>query len=225
MAPRKRRNVAVLTADIIHSTHYSPQRRRQVDQVLLRSFNEVIRKYPNAVHTRLAFRITAGDEFQCVFLEVPKTLEILTYLRSLAATSGVKPIIAFRAAIGVGEISVSGKSNPYEEDGQAFARSRRGLEELSKRRHSLTKIVTGQPELDSLANVILILLDRLQKNWTVPQWEAVKWSLLGFTREQISKKLKVAHQNVTKRLGAAGWQQFKEATEFLGQLLHKAAQS
>lgn len=224
VAPRKRKNVAVLTADIIHSTHYSPRRRRQIDQVLRKSFNEVIRKHPKAVHTRLAFRITAGDEFQCVFLDVPKTLEILTYLRALAATSGVKPIITFRASIGVGEISVSGKSNPYEEDGQAFVRSRRGLEELSKRRQSLTKIVTGQPELDRLANVVLILLDRLQENWTVPQWEAVKWSLLGFTREQISKKLKVAHQNVTKRLTAAGWRQFKEASEFLSELLNKAAQ-
>ena len=111
------------TADIIHSTHYSPRRRRQIDQVLRKSFNEVIRKYPKTVHTRLAFRITAGDEFQCVFLDVPKTLEILTYLRALAATSGVKPIITFRASIGVGEISVSGKSSPYEEDGQAFVRS------------------------------------------------------------------------------------------------------
>ncbi len=144
MARRQNRNVSVLTADIIHSTHYSPRHRRQVDQVLRRSFSEVIRKFPNAVHTPLAFRITAGDEFQCVFLDVPKTFDILTYLRASAATSKVRPIISFRASIGVGEISVSGKSNPYEEDGRAFVRSRRGLEELTKRRQSFTKIITGQ---------------------------------------------------------------------------------
>jgi hypothetical protein len=224
--PRRRtRNVSVLTADIIHSTHYSSRHRRQVDQVLRRSFKEVARKFPNTVHTPLAFRITAGDEFQCVFLEVPKTFDILTYLRASAATSKVRPIISFRASIGVGEISVSGKADPYEEDGQAFVRSRRGLEQLNRPRQSLTKIVTGQPELDRLADVILLLLDRLQKSWTVPQWEAIKWSLLGLTREEISKKLNVAHQNVTKRLLAAGWQQFREASELLREILTKAAQS
>ncbi len=59
----------------------------------------------------------------------------------------------------------------------------------------------------------------------MPQWEAIKWILLGLTREEISKKLNVAHQNVTKRLLAAGWQQFKEASELLRELLANAAQS
>lgn len=222
---RKNRNVSVLTADIIHSTHYSLQHRRQIDQVLRKSFDEVTRRFPNAVHTRLAFRITAGDEFQCVFLDIPKTFDILTYLRASVAISKVRPIISFRASIGVGEISVSGKSNPYEEDGPAFVLSRRGLEDLANRRQNLTKMVTGKPELDRYADVILLLLDRLQKNWTVPQWEAIKWSLQGLTREEISKKLNVAHQNVTKRLLAAGWQQFKEASELLREILIQGAKS
>jgi hypothetical protein len=92
--------------------------------------------YPKAVHTRLAFRITAGDEFQCVFSDIAKTFEILTYLRATLATSGLEPIVRFRASIGVGEISVAGKSSPYEEDGEAFAQARRGLEQLEKGRHN-----------------------------------------------------------------------------------------
>jgi hypothetical protein len=120
---------------------------------------------------------------------------------------------------------VSGKRSPYEEDGRAFVLSRKGLQELSKRRQSITKIVSGQPELDRIADVILHLLDRLQKGWTLPQWEAIKWSLLGLTREEIAKKLHVAHQNVTKRLIAAGWQQFKEASELLSEILRKVEKS
>ena len=46
-----------------------------------------------------------------------------------------------------------------------------------------------------------------------------------FSGEEISKKLNVAHQNVTKRLLAAGWQQFKEASELLREILAKAAES
>ena len=224
MARKKNQRVAVLTADIVRSRSYSPRERRQIDSLLLKSFNEVIRQYPKAVHTRLAFRITAGDEFQCVFTDIPESFNILTYLRATVAASELRPVISFRASIGIGEISVTGKSSPYEEDGEAFALSRQGLEQLGEGRHTRwTKIITGRPELDRTIDVVLLLLDHLQQQWTVPQWQAVRWSLLGLTREQISKKLKVAHQNVTKRLSAAGWQAFKVASKFLAELAAQAA--
>lgn len=221
---KKKHQVAVLTADIIQSTLYSRLERQRLNRALLKAFDEVVRRYPKAVHTRLAFRITAGDEFQCVFSDIAKTFDILTYLRATLATSGLEPVVRFRASIGVGEISVAGRSSSYEEDGEAFVRSRRGLEQLEKGRHSRwTKIVTGQPEIDLTADVVLNLLDYLQQGWTVPQWEAVRWSLLELTREEISKKLKVRHQSVSKRLSAAGWHQFRVAAKFLGDLLSRAS--
>jgi hypothetical protein len=224
VAPKKKHQVAVLTADIIQSTRYSRLDRQRLNRALLKAFDEVVRRYPKAVHTRLAFRITAGDEFQCVFSDIAKTFDILTYLRAILATSGLGPIVRFRASIGVGEISVAGRSSPYEEDGEAFALARQGLEQLEKGRHSRwTKILTGQPEIDLTADVVLNLLDYLQQGWTVPQWEAVRWSLLDLTREEISKKLKVRHQNVSKRLSAAGWHQFSVASKFLGDLLSRAS--
>lgn len=223
VARKKKYQVAVLTADIIQSTRYSRLERQRLNRALLNAFDEVVRRYPKAVHTRLAFRITAGDEFQCVFSDVARTYDILTYLRATLATSRLEPFVRFRASIGVGDISVTGKSSSYEEDGEAFVRSRRGLEELEKGRQSRwTKIAIGQPETDLTADVVLNLLDYLQQGWTVPQWEAVRWSLLELTREEISKKLKVRHQNVSKRLSAAGWRQFRVASKFLGHLLGQA---
>lgn len=219
---KTKQNVAVLTADIIGSTQYDSRSRRQVDLVLRDSFKEVANKYPKAIHTKLAFRITAGDEFQGVFVDIPKTFEILTYLRALAATSGVDPMLTFRASIGVGEIIVTGKRNSYEEDGPAFVRSRIGLEELAGRKQRWTKTVTEKPEIDHTIDIVLLLLDRQQKSWTVPQWEAVKWTLRGLTRERIATELDVRHQNITKRLTAAGWQQFQMATEFLSRCLQGA---
>lgn len=225
MPRRTKKNVSVLTADIVHSTHYSLSQRHQINQALLKSFKEIEERFPKAIYTPLAFRITAGDEFQCVFREVSQTFDILTYLRASVATSKIRPIIMFRTSIGVGKISVSGKSNPYEQDGPAFVRSRRGLEELYKTRQRLTRIVIDDLERARTMNVILLLLDRLQKNWTVPQWQAIKWSILGLTREEIAKKLHVAHQNVTKRLLAAGWQEFRLASELLREMLAKSALS
>ena len=219
---KSKRLVSVITADIIHSRRYSPNLRRRINTTLKKSFDDLARKYPDTIHTRLAFRITVGDEFQCVFSDVRQIFDLLTYLRSSVATSGIKPIISFRASIGIGGISVRARSNPYEEDGEAFVRARYGLEQLKKKRQRWTKLITGKPESDRDADLVLMFLDRLQKSWTGPQWEAVKWSLLGLTREEISKKLDVAHQNVTKRLTAAGWQEFKEGSQFLRELLENA---
>jgi len=153
-----------------------------------------------------------------VFSDVPHSFDLLTYLRASVVISDIKPLVSFRAAIGVGGISIGGKSNPYEEDGEAFVRARKGLDHLKKKKR-LTTIITEKPEIDRVADLVLSFTDRLQKGWTLPQWEAVKWTLLGLTREEISGKLNVAHQNVTKRLSAAGWQEFKEASQFLRELL------
>ena len=224
MAQRAKRIVSVVTADIIHSTRYDSNSRRRINTILKRSFADLIRKYPNSIHTRLAFRITAGDEFQFVVTNVPQSFDLLTYLRaSVAMSNKIRPTITFRAAIGVGGITLSRGSNSYEKDGEAFVRARKGLEELDRRRQRLTKIVTGNPDTDPIGDLTLLFMDRLQNSWTVPQWEAVKWSLLGFKREEIAGKLKVAHQNVTKRLTAAGWQEFLAGSQFLRELLEKAS--
>lgn len=209
-----------MTADIINSTLYESTERRRIDQILMKAFAEIDRTYPQALQTKPAFRVTAGDEFQCVFGDVPESFNLVTYLRCICATSGLKPSLTFRASIGVGSISVSGKRSSYEQDGEAFVRSRRGLEQLEKeKRTRWTKITTGNEDTDAAVDVILLLLDQMQRDWTVAQWEAVKWISMGKTREQVSKKLKVAHQNVTKRLAAAGWQSFKISADFLKEQL------
>ena len=192
--------------------------RNRIDSAVKKAFADLARKYPKAIHTKLAFRITVGDEFQCVFLDVPHSFDLLTYLRASVALSGIEPLVSFRAAIGVGGISIGGKTNPYEEDGEAFVRARKGVEQLKKRKR-LTTLITENAEIDRVADLILSFTDRLQKGWTLPQWEAVKWTLLGLKREEVSEKLNVAHQNVSKRLSAAGWQEFKEASHFVRELL------
>src|SRR5437773_9568222 len=147
---RARAPIAVLTADVVGSSRYSSADRRKLDAVIRKAFTEVEHRFPDAIHTRLAFRITAGDEFQCVIRDVPRALEILTYLRAVAATGGLRPPVRFRASLGVGEISVGRRASPYEEDGTAFVRSRQGLDELDKMRSPKrwTKLLTGRRERD-----------------------------------------------------------------------------
>ena len=219
--------IAVLTADVVGSSRYSSADRRKLDKVIRKAFAEVERRFPNAIHTRLAFRITAGDEFQCVISDTPRALDILTYFRAVVAASGLRPTVRLRAAVGIGELSTPKRQNPYEEDGPAFVHARNGLEEIAKARSPLraTKLITGVSEVDTAADAVLCLTDFIQQSWTVAQWEAIRWSLLGLTRQAIARKLKVAHQNVTKRLLAAGWPHFEVAAAFLRQLIERTART
>lgn len=215
--------VAVLTADVIGSSRYSPADRRKLDRILRNAFTDVERRFQRSIHTGMAFRITAGDEFQCVIADVARAFDILTYVRAAVATGGLDPPLRFRASLGVGALSTAKRENPYEEDGPAFVRSRRGLEEMVRGRGPArwTKLVTGDAEFDLAMDVVLGLADYVQQHWTVPQWEAVRWSLLGLTREAIARKLKIAHQNVTKRLMAAGWPQLETASGFIRDVLSR----
>lgn len=159
--------------------------------------------------------------------DTARALDILTYLRAVVATGGLTPAIHLRASIGIGELSTRKRQNPYEEDGPAFVHARKGLDEITHTRSPLrtTKIVTGTLETDATADAVLCLSDFIQESWTIPQWEAVRWSLLGMTREAIARKLEVAHQNVTKRLLAAGWPYFEPAAAFLRQLIDRLART
>ncbi len=229
---RGRERVAVLTADIIHSSQYTGSDRRRVDRVLRESFEEMERSFPGSIHTPMAFRVTAGDEFQCVIKQVRNAFRMLTYFRAMAAISGLRPMLRFRASLGVGEIVLVKKKNPYEEDGSAFIRAREGLDQTGSSAR-WTKLITGSAELDRPIDVVLSLLDSMQQRWTLPQWEAIRWALLGLKREDIAKRLRVSvegkrrrkpptHQSVTKRLSAAGWQRFEQAAEYLSDCLEQS---
>lgn len=213
--------IAVITADVVGSSKYSSGDRSRLDGILRAAFRETEQRFPRAFHTGLAFRVTAGDEFQCVLAEVPQVLSVLTYLRAVAATAKLEPPIKFRASIGIGTLSTPKRSNPYEQDGVAFVRARNGLERLSKGRSSTrsTALVTGHKATDTAAVAVLSLADYIMEGWTIPQWEAVRWALLGLKRHEVAVKLRIAHQNVTKRLLAAGWPQIDVAFASMADLL------
>jgi hypothetical protein len=216
--------VAVVTADVVASSTYSPADRRRLDGALRRAFRTVERRFSRALLSRPAFRITAGDEFQFVVSDVPEAFRVVTYLRALVAAAGLRPPIRLRAGIGVGEIAITGRLSSYEGDGVAFQLARLALEQAGGTRGLVrwTSLTTGVPEVDDTANILLLLIDRMEQGWTGPQWEAIRWSLLGRKREWIGRRLGIAHQNVTKRLSAAGWPYFEPALDFVGVLLSRA---
>jgi len=86
-----------------------------------------------------------------------------------------------------------------------------------------TALITGDEDTDTSAAAVLCLADYIMQGWTVAQWEAVRWALLGFKRKEMARKLKIAHQNVTKRILAAGWLHIDIALGSLATLIAKTA--
>ena len=216
------RIVAVVTCDVVRSQRYSSEQRRKIDAILKKEFTTVSKTYKNAIHTPTSFNVTVGDEFQFVLSKVEKAYEVTVFYRALVALANITPMITFRSSIGIGEIAVENKRDSYSQDGQAFHRSRLGINFFrdqkfkGKRR---TKIVTGDGPLDETLDMILTYQDLLEEKWTPAQWEAVRWRLVLPTYEKIAKKLGVAYQNVQKRLKAASWDEFNRGIKFVEKVL------
>jgi hypothetical protein len=214
--------VAAVTCDIQGSSRYPSQDRRVVHQALESGFLLVASRYPQAVHAPSAFKVVQGDEFQFVLSDPARAYEILVFYRAVAAMTEVKPALSFRASIGVGTLSVSQGQSPYAMDGEAFHRSREGLELFNRnrsrkpgapRRH--TRIRTGRTEDDGFFDLVLMYQDMLEASWTLAQWEAVRWILELETYEQIAARIGIKYQNVQKRLRAANWRQFHRGMQAL----------
>jgi hypothetical protein len=215
---RKRSHVAVITADIIGSRQYSGRERGLIDKELRRAIDVATRQYRKFIHTPASFRVTVGDEFQWIVGVPSKAFEILVFLRSLAAGIKVRPMVAFRASIGVGEIAVNTGRSPYEKDGPPFLRSRTGLDFLVDHKRRWTTLTTGDVFCNRIAETMLTLLDSFQKRWTQAQWEAIRWTMMGHARKDIARRLRVAPQNVSKRLIAAEWDTFAAGAALIQEL-------
>lgn len=218
-------HVAVLTADVVASTSYDPGERRVLNQLLLDTFKELERRFPNAWAAGLSLRITAGDEFQGVIGQVSEVYRILVCLRAELALSALTRVPRLRAGVGLGVVTVADGLTSWEQDGPAFLRARHALTSLGKSRRDWrrTAIVTGDTSRDESLAALLGLCDHIQRRWTRPQWEAVRPTVLGATSEEVARTLNIARQNVTKRLQAAGWSSFKVALEHIGSSLEQAA--
>lgn len=212
-------DVVVITADIINSRVYRPRDRAAIAKGLRDAIRITSRQYRRDIHTPVSFRVTIGDEFQWVIGTPTKAFEVLLFMRSVVADLKIDPMVAFRASIGVGPIAVNTGRSSYEKDGPAFVRSRDGLDFLNSHRSRWTALIIGDGPADQTADALMTLLDSFQQRWTRLQWQAVRLTLTGMKRAEIATRLRVAHQNISKRLIAAEWDVFRVGAESVSQLI------
>ncbi|HDL63782.1 MAG TPA: hypothetical protein ENH12_00185, partial [Proteobacteria bacterium] len=213
------RSVSVLTVDIVGSKKYSSKQQSVVKKVLQKSLNNINTVYKNDI--LLPITLTIGDEYQGVIFPHWKVLKIADRLRFLVRLSQ-KIQIDLHISIGIAPSVIrKGKESRFHE-GPAFYLSRQGMDWLKHNKTRRTIIVTESTQVNNNVDLILAYQDMILLNWTSPQWQAIAWRDRGLNLKEIGLKLKVAYQNIGKRLKAANWENYVRGREFLEDYLKAA---
>ena len=105
---------------------------------------------------------------------------------------------------------IAGRAEADPLDGPAFETAALLLYRARKENRLL--LVQGiTPDVDRLANVLLLLLHREMEAWTERQCEAVRLYRRLERQETVAQELGVSQQAVSSALGAAGWRDLAEA--------------
>jgi len=214
--------VAAVIGDMVRSSGYTRSERAGIQKHLLRSWANVQKSFKEQLHSRLAFRVTAGDEFEFVCRDAAVALEIVTSLRLHVKAASFRPPVLFRAAIATGGRFVSGSADPYTQDGPAFHLARESMDWLRGQPEYLTFVAhpasPPHPHIH-LINEILPLLDYHYRNWTAAQCEVILLARRNWSGERIAEKLGISPSAVSQRLRGTSWEAYFRALAVIRRLL------
>lgn len=197
---------AVITGDVIDSKKHP-------------GYLEILRENLSQIHTPglyTPFNPSRGDELQAV-CEDPSLLPVI--IRNLRYVC--RPL-KIRLGIGIGQIDNPASSgNSWDMTGPAFIFARQALDLIKKSKIPQTLLVSEDPFLDRVFNMVYSLADTIMNGWTPRQWEAIQAYEAGRTFVKAAGELNIAWQNVQKRCQAAKWDVIKRVEQELGHLLEE----
>lgn len=214
----------VLSGDIIAYTSLSDEEKITLEKQIRTLITTLKNKFS------IFGRLIKGDYIEIV-VENPEdaltiVLLIKNYIKSISLTnSNVNnrkksfSNYGIRIAMGYGELSrYDPKSGII--DGEAIYLSGRKINEEST--HNKKRIVikntlfflSNNQKLNETINTILSLVDVLLSKATAKQSEILYYKLLGFTEDQIAKKLNVKQSNVNQHSTSVGWNAIEKAVNY-----------
>jgi predicted XRE-type DNA-binding protein len=194
---------AVLTGDIVGSSKWSRDQRKQYLDVLNTTLKEIDRSTDSSF-PHLVYR---GDSFQGLLRRPEQSLKEAILIRAaLRSRSDTKKAgLDARIAIGIGTVEYLPKGrNIGEGDGEAFRNSGFELDRLKKEKMNLN-VKTPWPDINEELKTECSLLDAIIRRWTKEQAEAMVYFLKGLNQEQIADQLHIAQPSINQRLQTAGY--------------------
>ena len=191
---------AVLTGDIVDSTHLAPGELDALMQ-LLEGTHQHLNDWPE---TSAYFARRGGDGWQIALEGTRYDLRAALYIR--AALLAEHPDCATRIALATGDGDMGGQNDPNRSHGAAFIASGRLLENL-KARHQMAHAGGGAQA------ACVALADQISQNWTQAQSRALCQSLPpgAGPRAEAAQKLGITRQSVNDALWSAGFPAIERA--------------
>lgn len=194
---------AVLTGDLIGSSRFRIQQRREVISNLKESFQEIS---PDIIAS--PFVVFRGDSFQGVLARPEEALKATLIIRAslLSKFKGKRTRLDARIAIGIGTIDYLPRDQVGEGDGEAFRNSGPELDKMKKGEQNII-IRTPWAEINEELRAECALLDALIQRWTKEQTEAAHEDLQRSkqTQKGIAKILKISQSALSQRLKTGGY--------------------
>lgn len=188
------RHIAVLTGDLVNSTALGPEKIARAFEAL----EDCARTQEEWMGAPLHFTRHRGDGWQVALEEPEYALRSVLIFRAALKSLGKE----FDSSAGIAEGEISGRLGPNlnVESSPPFVTSGRALEIAKKSKHQINHSALGATE------GMAILLDRISKEWTPAQAQAMQHALkplsdpnfteiggiLGKSRQSVSKSLEAA---------------------------------
>jgi hypothetical protein len=209
--PHKR--YAVITGDVIGSSHLADRDRRDLFEAMKRGSGALRSVFGGLIP--LEVDIFRGDSWQ-MLVEAPETSLRIGLMYRLHLRTSMADLADTRVAIGVGRVAFVPGERVGEGEGSAFRLSGQALEEMPAFCATGFRMEeTGGTEpglLDSAA----VLLDGIVSGWTQKQALAVYGALQGWTQKRIGTLWDppISQQSVGEYLQNARWRNIKHFLAF-----------
>lgn len=195
--------ISVITADVVSSRQHAPEDL----EARLTEIGKVIERH--LFHRKKTFQFYRGDSFQALVAPEDALRVALLWKSGVKAINHEPMGWDIRLAVGIGEISYTGKSLGSSA-GPALEYSGLLLDSLKQTKRTGIRFRTWSDawtsELDLACDFAQVLTDR----WTPAAADAVfKALLFQETQEQLAKRLDISQSSVHKRLQTANWSVFR----------------
>lgn len=187
-----KRQIAVITGDIVGSTRWTGARRKLLDVTLAAGIKEVFNRRGERAE------IYRGDSFQAETKPVTALRKALLLRLFLMKDEALQADA--RVSIGVGTQSYKA-AKVTSSDGEAYRLSGRGIDGMEKARKMA--VSTMKEDANKALFAIASLLDSIVSGYTDKQAEAVYYALQGKPQEEIAKMLGKTQPTVSASLKSA----------------------
>lgn len=205
--------VAIITADIVHSTQKEAIERKQFYHQIELGIQTIQSKYA------FEYERNRGDEYQIRIKEIKNAgrIGILLKLWVKSIPSLKKEKNDIRVSVGIGTEDLTEK-RIAESDGDAYLLSGRGLDHIknAKQRFLIQSKDNNHESLQMTSSLVDVLLDKM----TSMQSIVVFYKLLGYTEIEIAQKLQLGQPTINQHSRAAHWTIFYKFVHYLENLYH-----